>query len=235
MNHALTTNPALTSIDGFDQRDDESSNGGDFIKFDAATQGLWFYRDGSPLSKGPYVAMHCQKELVKWLDKRAVDRIVQTSGEPFPDAAELNAGIPQSEWEEDFNGHPKGPWQLQYTIYLVDPADGSKLICSNSTFGQKLAYEGLKERVQFMRALRGERVFPLIELSSKSMRTRFGTKIRPHFEILEWRNLGGSSGALAIAPAPVDRLPGGPVTKPTASEIVNDRLPWDDDLPANLS
>jgi hypothetical protein len=58
----------------------------------------------------------------------------------------LNDAIPKSEWGEDFNGNPKGPWQLDYVLFLVDPADGTKLICCNGTAGQRIAYESLKER-----------------------------------------------------------------------------------------
>jgi hypothetical protein len=58
-----------------------------------------------------------------------------------------------------------------------------------------------------MRKLRGENVYPVIMLSSKSMKTKSGIKQRPDFEIVDWRTLGGS--APAIAPAPVNMLPGG--------------------------
>jgi hypothetical protein len=40
-----------------------------------------------------------------------------------------------------------------------------------------------------MRKLRGEHVVPVVELSAKPMKTQFGTKQRPHFNITDWRNL----------------------------------------------
>jgi hypothetical protein len=160
------------------------------------------------------------------LGKKVVGRIVQQPGEPPPDVDALDAKIPKSEWEENPFGEPKG--QLQYSVFMVDPKDGSKIVSSNSTFGQKAAFDELKDRVKFMRNLRGARVVPVVELSSKQMKTRFGVKIRPHFEIVDWRNFGPPAPAIA---APVDPPKDNTVAKPIAAEIVNDAIPWDDPVP----
>jgi hypothetical protein len=64
--------------------------------------------------------------------------------------------------------------------------------------------------------MRGEKVIPMIELSSKPMRTRFGMKSRPDFKILDWVNFGGPS-ASAIAAL---------ITKLTPAEIINDDIPF---------
>jgi hypothetical protein len=116
-------------------------------------------------------------------------------------------------------GAPRGPWQLQRSIFFVDPKDGSRLICSNSTFGQKLAFDELKGKIRFMRQYRGQRVFPLIEFASKQMRTRFGVKARPFFDVKEWQ-MEGSSVAIA---GPI----GKPVAEPASSEILDDEIPFD--------
>jgi hypothetical protein len=63
---------------------------------------------------------------------------------------------------------------------------------NRSTVGMKIAYHELKERTLFMRRMKGENVFPLVILSETSMRTNFGIKLRPNFEIVEWRALGAS-------------------------------------------
>jgi hypothetical protein len=207
------TTQELTSIgDGFDECC-EPLGGGDFIKFDANTETKWFYRDGSPLPRRQYVPVDCRVELVRWCDKQIMDRIVQRPDEPFPDVDELNEAIPKSEWEEDFNGNPRGPWQLQRSIFFVDPNDGSRLISSNSTFGQKLAYEEIKSKIQFMRQARGCRVFPLIEFSSKQMKTRFGVKARPYFDVKDWQTFGSSSPAAITGPRPA-----------TSAEIIDDEI-----------
>jgi len=80
-----------------------------------------------------------------------------------------------------------------FVVGLANPANGARIISSNSTFGQKAACKDLKGRLKFMRALRGPNIVPIVELSSMTMQTRYGAKMRPHFEIIDWRDFGGSS------------------------------------------
>jgi hypothetical protein len=220
--------PIAPPTDGFDTPDDDVGGGATSVKFDAATQSLWFDRNGGPIPRKPWIAVRCHKEAVWWAGKKIVDRIDESQA---PDIDALNKAIPQSEWEEGFDGEPKPPWSMQYSVFLVNPENGSKIISSNSTFGQRAAYSDLKGRVQFMRNFRSQSVVPIVELSSVMMKTRFGTKARPHFEILDWRTFGPTSAAPAIA---------GPVTKPSSAEITGDAipdhpasvgvLPWDDEI-----
>jgi hypothetical protein len=86
----------------------------------------------------------------------------------------------------------------------------------NSTVGQRIAFENLKERTEFMRRLRGENVYPKVMLSSASMRTRYGIKQRPDFEIVDWVTLGGPESAPALAPP----------SKPSSAEIIGEDLPY---------
>jgi hypothetical protein len=212
MAQEITSTTTLTPVDGFDELDDTQAGGGEFIKFDPATSTQWFYRDGSPVSKGPYVPIDCRKELIRWQDKKITERLAPQAGEPFPTAEELNEKTPKSEWGEGFDGSPNGPWSLRFSVFLIDPATGSKIICSNSTAGQKIAYAELKDRVQTMRKIRGERVFPLVELGAKPMKTKFGLKMRPEFRIIDWRGLGGT---------PLPALPPG---KPIAAQVSADQF-----------
>jgi hypothetical protein len=220
MNELVRTPPPP---DCFGEPNDDRS-GGEFAKFDAATpQKLWHGRDGEASTPGPYIAVNCIIEIIRWNDKKVVDRIVQKSGEPLPDVDALNNAIPREDWEEDpFTGDPRGPWVKNYTVHLVNPGTGEKLSVSNSTTGQKIAWQNLKERVAFMRNFRGELVYPEVLLSSKSMKTHYAFKARPDFEIVGWRNFGGSP-APVLAP-PSDK-PGGTVPPLTADEIVQDEIP----------
>jgi hypothetical protein len=225
VDQALTK--TIPPSDGFDTANDDAG-GATFIKFDAATQNLYFDRAGSPVRREPWFVARIKKEAVQWQDKAIIERIDESQN---PDIDALNRANPESEWEEGFDGAPKPPWSMQYAFYLVNPEDGSHVIFSNATFGQKAAFGDLKGRVQFMRNLRGENVIPVVKLSSTTMKTRFGTKARPHLEILDWRVFGqqtapaiaGPSGAPA-APTPVDPVPGKPVKKPTPSEIIGDEI-----------
>jgi hypothetical protein len=234
--------------DCFDEPSDGSSAGARFAKFDAAIpQKMWTERGGDAAYLGPYIAANCLQENLKWFDKRVVDRTTQTPGVTLPDADDLNNAIPMADWEEDpFTGKAKGPWVRNYTVHLVDPQTGSKVISSNSTAGQRQAWTELKEATSFMRKMRGALVYPVVMLASASFPTKWGMKQRPHFEIKEWRDFGSSS-----TPAIAGPVPGKPVAPLTSAEIINDsiddlitpaagrlgaieRAPWDDGLPDAL-
>jgi hypothetical protein len=223
--NALTTTTTLTPFDGFEYDDGEARSGAIYGKFDCAAIHKWHGRDGALESLGPHIAANLFPENLKWSGKKVVDRTVPEAGKPLPEVDKLNAAIPVKDWEEDFNGNPKGPWARNYTVHLVDPKTGAKIIVSNSTVGMRIAYQELKERTQFMRKFRGENVYPEVMLSEAQMRTSFGMKLRPHFEIVGWRAFG--------APSAPD------IAGPTASEIVNDEIPdhsapFNDGIPDNL-
>jgi hypothetical protein len=232
MNEILKKTTALTPIDGYDDTGDPSSSRGTrYVKFDGGTATIWFLREtGAPmLPLSPYYAPDIWEELLKWVEKQRADRIRKEPGKELPDVDTLNASCPKNEWAADFNGVLQGPWRHTYNVGLVDISTGSRFIVSNSTIGMRVAFEDLRERVQFMRKLRG-RVIPVVELASVQMKTRFGLKLRPDFKILDWRSFDGSA-AQAIAGPAGGQLPGSAVAEPTASEIIDDSLPpWNDDI-----
>jgi hypothetical protein len=85
---------------------------------------------------------------------------------------ELNSKIPEEEWEENpFTRTAQPPWVKNYVVFLIDPRDASKVICSNSTAGMKAAYNDYKQRVKDMRRIRGEHVSPVVMLSPTLMQT----------------------------------------------------------------
>jgi hypothetical protein len=112
----------------------------------------------------------------------------------------------------------------QYIVYLLDPKDAAIFTFINSTAGARIAARELKDKVSMMRALRGEKVCPIIELSAKPMKTQFGMKQRPYFHIADWRDLGGSQTAV-----PAIEHVGNSVKTVTTEEFLNDELPDFDD------
>jgi hypothetical protein len=67
------------------------------------------------------------------------------------------------------------------------------------------------------------------------MKTRFGSKPRPDFPIEDWREWGPAPQAIEgpSAAAPKKGF-GKPVQELTTKEIVQDGLPWDDEIPSDL-
>ena len=193
--------------------------------------GRWSTQDNPDMTGQQLLGLTTAKAIQRWhLDKR-VGEFVDT-GTGLPDVDELNDAIPRTEWETGLDGQPRPPWQRQYVLYLLNTSDASIFTFANGTIGAQIAWERLRDRVNWMRALRGAAVFPLITLDSRPMKTKFGTKLRPEFSITDWRDLG-STGNPAFESKPSRAIEGKiatpvgkPVNTPTATETLNDEIPF---------
>src|SRR5262249_52636521 len=158
------------------------------------------------------------------------------------------------EWEPGLDGKPKPPWAFVYVVYMCDLESAEIYTFINSTFGARIAYERLTQKLELMTRLRGAGVTALVKPDSRQMKTKVGPKLRPEFTILEWRDLGSEPqpaqlppptdkdlpagaavkppaepAAAGAAKAPADKKKrlraGKPVAPPTAAEELNDRIP----------
>ena len=189
----------------------------------ANVDGVWSCKDGTPIpEKMHLVALSTTEASQRWEDDRPAEIIRKRPGEPLPDVDQMNDQIPQDQWEMGFNNELRPPWQKVHVVYLLDPRDASIFTYINGTVGARIAVEKLKDKVKWMRALRGSNVCPVVELSARPMKTRYGTKRRPEFQVVEWRDLGGPTAVAATSPTPQI---GGPVAAPTSQEIFNDEIP----------
>jgi hypothetical protein len=175
---------------------------------------------------------------------------------PLPDPDVLNAAIPVDEWEVGLDGQKRPPWADTAVVYFIDPLTGAFFTFVSSTTGARIGVDHLKESVTGMRMLRGDRVLPLIKLGERPMKTRFGVKSRPHFEIVSWKEAGApileeeapkaalplaseleaepgqtAAPALQSEPAKVKRKTTtlermGNVKSVSPGEAVNDKIPW---------
>jgi hypothetical protein len=217
-NVAKTKLPA-TVDDGFVDAADPNADRvirGVILKF---VDGNWTDADGAKVPPGTkLLAWATTQALQLWRDKLPVETIIKKSGVPLPDVDELNDKIPQTQWEKGLNG-PRPPWIKQNIVYLLNAKDGSEFTFISGTTGAAIATERLKDRVKNMRTLRGDRVVPLVELGNKPMPTKFGTKPRPDFIVVEWRNLGSP-----VAPALTPEI-GTKVEPPTLAEEMDDEIP----------
>jgi hypothetical protein len=192
--------------------------------------GRWSTQDEPDITHRQLLALTTTKAIQRWQLKEAINTVVDTST-GLPDVDELNAKIPRGEWEPGLDGQPRPPWQLQWVVYLLDPSDASIFTFANSTVGARIAWERLVDRVNWMRALRGAAVFPLITLDSRPMKTQFGTKLRPEFSIADWRDLGstGNPALESTPPRAIDAKPAPPVGKPVKEPATTATL--DDEIP----
>jgi hypothetical protein len=233
----MTNLPAIAD-DGFadDSGDDELVIKGTIAR---CVDGVWTAKDGSDLPERLF-ALSTAQALQRWYDNKPIKTLIKMPGKPLPDIDALNAAIPKDEWEKDDDDEPRKPWVRQFIVYLLDPKDASVYTFINSTVGASIAVDRLKERVKWMRALRGSNVVPIVELGAKPMKTKHGTKQRPEFIIHDWRELGGGQqlDAQQVKAPPAIEHVGEPVEQPTTEEVLNDELPpWNDspeilDVPA---
>jgi hypothetical protein len=180
---------------------------GDLIK---CIDGNWTAKDGTTVPKR-LLALATATVLQLWKDKTPVQTIVKRSGQPWPNIDDLNAEIPEEEWEVGLDGNLRPPWQRQFIIYLLDPETAANFTFANGTTGASIAVANLKDAIKWQRAIRGDHVLPLVELSNKPMKTKFGSKLRPHFQVVEWRNfeVGFSKEAAPALPPPASNGSGG--------------------------
>jgi hypothetical protein len=191
--------------------------------------GRW--RDNDGLEPPEHLlAIGTVRALQRWYEQKPIDTIIETADEPLPDHEELNAQIPQSEWETGLDGNPRPPWQLNFAVYLLDGATAEMYTFVNSTTGARIAFERLNDKLDTMRFLRGENVVPLVALDGRPMKTAFGTKMRPEFTVVDWTDLAPqiasgpsprmiehNGGVKPAAPDETSDAPSAPAAKPAAA------------------
>jgi hypothetical protein len=172
-------------------------NRGTFLKWSDSLG--WMDKDGLPLPPGLLVPA-IDTALQRWKDNKS--QVIRDK--PLPDPEELNAAIPKSEWEKGIDGQLRKPWAHIIVMYFINPATGEIYTYTSPTVGARIAYDALREATMTMRVLRGQKVVPVVNLAERPMKTNFGMRKRPHFEIVGWKSLGGDAGGSGstIAPQP---------------------------------
>ncbi len=121
-------------------------------------------------------------------------------GQPFPDIEAMNESIPKDQWRQGPAGL-QGPFQAQRLVVLIEPRSMDEFTFVTSSIGGSIAVGELVHKTQTMRKYRGS-VSPLVVLGDRLMKTRFGERRRPHFEIVDWIRMGGDEPQQVALPAP---------------------------------
>ena len=244
--NGTTTMPALTTSaplapapkwsDGFDDDDgcdDEGIIKGMRLKF--GNDNAWVDRDGNLFAKDrELVAYEVKKAVQTWPPGggKPKSRILGP-GEPFPNIEKLNAEAPKSEWREAF-GTMKGPNENVYVVYLFDQKKGKIFTYLTKTVGGFRAVRELKDEVRRIRMLEGDNRYPVVTLTDTFMKTGYGGRQRPEFNIVRYTPIGGHSQA--------EPLPGEPKTgggqamplleepEPKPEEPKKPEPPFDDEI-----
>jgi hypothetical protein len=201
MPNELTTPPGGPEADdGFSVSSRSHRVGrGSYLKWNDK-QG-WTDRDGVA-APSPLLVVGVNEILRRWKDNVPEDIVEK----PLPDPDELNAAIPIQEWEVGVDGKPRPPWEHTVVVYLVNLSTGETYTYAAPTVGAHIAFEALNEAVITMRALRGTRCTPVVNLADRPMKKKYGRK-RPHFDIIDWRTPGEDANAIPARPT-APQLPG---------------------------
>jgi hypothetical protein len=230
---------AKDGFEGYEDRveGDDQSHGGGVIKgmtVRFTNEGTWINRDEDEVPHDlELVVVDVARAAQKFINHVRVETRILEPGEKFPDITQLNQRVPRSEWSDGPDGKPRGPWQAQDVLYLLNLETMDRFTFPTGTVGGQIAVRELVDKTKWMRKLRGTHVYPIIRLSDTFMPTRFGGRQRPHFEIKRWVLFGPDEKAL---PAPLgsntaldstQTAPEQPrtVEPPTLSEAMNDELP----------
>jgi hypothetical protein len=163
----------------------------------------WETRDGAPAPVGaPLLLVKTTRAVRDW--RPPITTIMQQPGVELPDVDELNAKIPQEEWQLGLDGQPRPPWVKLFIAYLLNIRDAAFYNFANSTIGARLAVTTLEERRAWMSALQGRDVMPLVKLADRPFPTRFGERRAPDFTITGWRQW--KDGVLRITDSEASNL-----------------------------
>jgi hypothetical protein len=192
-------------VEGDDRPENAGIIQGTLVKFSA--EGQWVDREGNEISgELELVAADVIRLVQKWQDQKPVETIILQPHQKFPDVEAMNEAVPRDEWEEGPAGL-HGPWQAQHLLYLVNLETMDKYSFPSSTIGGRVAIRDLRDRIMWMRRLKGSDVYPVVVLGRSWMNTKYGGRWRPTFIIKRWVRLGGSQA---------EALPPSPVTPPTS-------------------
>jgi hypothetical protein len=166
--------------------------------------------EGQPVGDITYLVMDINQVGQCFHDDGMPEHFFIDEENPISRIDELNNNIPKKDWKIGLSGEPEPRWKLNEVVQLLDEVTGTTFTMINSTVGMRIAVEHLCSQVEITRKLRGVPMLPIVKIGSTLMKTKFGVKSRPSFDVVGWKRLGDEHPLLKAAPAP------------TASEIVDD-------------
>jgi hypothetical protein len=163
-----------------------------------------------------YVAVDVVTAWIKWgVDGKPEHRITEP-GQRHPDRDELG-NQDQDQWPIGIGGKPADPWRDTRYLFLINPMTGDELTFVTESYGGRRGVGDLKTSIMNVRSAKPG-ALPVVKLASVPWPTQWGTRLRPHFEIVGWKG-----SAVEQQPPPVKRI----AAPPTASlSDLDDEIPF---------
>jgi hypothetical protein len=126
-----------------------------------------------------------------WVDGKPVDHLVTQPGQLHPDREDMPELDPAN-WPPGLNSEPNDPWKDTRYLHLIDRQTGADYTFVTDSFGGRRAIAELKSQIANVRSAHPMAI-PMVALGSVPWKTKFGTKLRPQFNVVEWidRNVTG--------------------------------------------
>jgi hypothetical protein len=209
-------------VESRDEQVSERAIIGQLVRF--TNEGQWMLPEQIQLVK-PLVVVNARRTVTRWgKNKKPAETIFLKPGEKIPDLEARNEETPRSEWIEGFDGKPRGPWQAQHIIYLIDPISIDQYSYPTSTTGGGIAVRELIDRILWMRRFKGDAVYPVVRLSNRFMKTAYSGRLRPHFEIMGWRKFDPGGGGMIPVNDPRQLPPQQPANPPEAAKTSTEKI-----------
>jgi hypothetical protein len=210
------TNALATKNDGWVTVPDSSSSllRDTHIKF--VTGNFCYGKTSEPLPADlELVVMGVVTLWQRWRKGRPDDHRITQLGQHHPEREELPDQDP-ADWEPGLDGKPQDCWRDARLLYLADPRTGQSFTFTTDSWGGRTAIGELKSQIANMRIVHASAV-PVVRLCSEPMKTRFGRKPKPMFQVVDWRRTDTTS--------PPTQQPDGLSWRNQPSTNLNDEIP----------
>jgi hypothetical protein len=171
--------------DGFDVQENTSSSSsivGTMMKF---TEGQYRINKDQTVPIGTrLVAKTVVTAWVHWVDQKPVEHRVTQPGQSHP----LRVDLPDQDetaWPPGLNQEPSDPWRDTRYLHLIDQKTGADYTFVTDGVGGRQGIADLKSAIANVRNAHPA-ALPIIALGSVPMKTKFGIRSRPQFNVVEW-------------------------------------------------
>ncbi len=157
---------------------------GQIIKF---VDGKWTLNKQPIAKEAQYIPIKLTMCWVRWENNRPAEHVWPRSSGFLPSREALSKAD-EVDWPIGLDDKPKDPWQNTRLIYLTDLQTAETHTFTNSTAGIRHCYSSLARAVATMRKAH-PLALPIVELDAVPMKTKIGTKLRPHLKIVSWKQV----------------------------------------------
>jgi hypothetical protein len=159
----------------------------------------------------------------RWENEKPTHRVT-LPGQQHPRRDELG-DLDEKLWPKNKDGVRADPWNDTRHVTMVHDDSAAVFTFSTSTTGGRIGVAELKDAIALRRRVRPG-CFPVVELDTKTMKTKYGDRLRPYFRIVGWHEPEVQAEAPAPAPREVVKTLAGVDAEISGADLMNDQIPF---------